>query len=124
MVFVVESPVRSDGGIEHEGHQYLCSSHLAETKLVDGDLSGALPQCFYVRDRSVDLGLPQMNGFELAQRLRELPQTRQSLLVALTGYGQSEDRRKTEEAGFDHHLVKPVDPARLSQLVETAPVVD
>jgi hypothetical protein len=38
MVFVVESPVRSDGGIEHEGHQYLCSSHLAETKLVDGDL--------------------------------------------------------------------------------------
>ena len=60
MVFVVESPVRSDGGIEHEGHQYLCSSHLAETKLVDGDLSGALPQCFYVRDRSVDLGLPQI----------------------------------------------------------------
>src|SRR4029077_12879253 len=57
MVFVIESPARRDGGIEHEGHQYLCPSCLAETS--SSTVIFPAP-CFYVRDRSVDLGLPQM----------------------------------------------------------------
>jgi CheY-like chemotaxis protein len=61
----------------------------------------------------IDLGLPGMDGYEVARRLRGGPH--QDLrLIALSGYGQAEDRRKTREAGFDMHLVKPVDPARLS----------
>ena len=61
----------------------------------------------------IDLGLPGMDGFEVARRLRREPRP-DLRLIALTGYGQAEDRRKTLEAGFDMHLVKPVDPARLS----------
>ena len=61
----------------------------------------------------IDLGLPGMDGYEVARRLRREPRP-DLRLIALTGYGQAEDRRKTLEAGFDMHLVKPVDPARLS----------
>ena len=61
----------------------------------------------------IDLGLPGMDGYEVARRLRKEPRP-DLRLIALTGYGQAEDRRKTLEAGFDMHLVKPVDPARLS----------
>lgn len=56
----------------------------------------------------LDLGLPDMNGFDLAKRLRAIPNTRAALYVALSGYGQTQDRVLTAEAGFDHHLVKPV----------------
>ena len=64
----------------------------------------------------LDLGLPGMDGCDLARQLRERlgPGL---LLVALTGHGQDEDRRRTQEAGFDHHLVKPVDPATLRRLL-------
>ena len=58
----------------------------------------------------LDLGLPRMDGFEVARRLRGQPRTATALLVALTGYGQDEDRRRSHEAGFDCHLVKPADP--------------
>ena len=57
----------------------------------------------------LDIGLPVMDGYELAARLRELPDLNGVKLIALTGYGQESDRRKSQEAGFDHHLVKPVD---------------
>jgi PAS domain S-box-containing protein len=57
----------------------------------------------------LDLGLPVMDGYELATRLRELPDLCSMRLIAVTGYGQESDRRKTEQAGFHHHLVKPVD---------------
>ena len=57
----------------------------------------------------LDIGLPVMDGYELAARLRELPELNGMKLIALTGYGQESDRRKSREAGFDHHLVKPVD---------------
>jgi CheY-like chemotaxis protein len=56
----------------------------------------------------LDIGLPGMSGYELARRLRRDPAQRHLFLVALTGYGQEEDRRRSEEAGFDQHLVKPV----------------
>jgi PAS domain S-box-containing protein len=68
----------------------------------------------------LDIGLPGMDGYEVATRLREMNQTRSSIIVALTGYGQEEDRRRTEQARFDAHLVKPVDYETLYQLVEHA----
>jgi len=61
----------------------------------------------------LDIGLPDMDGNELARRLRERPETSSIVLVAITGYGQDADRQKTFEAGFDHHLVKPVDTDKL-----------
>ena len=57
----------------------------------------------------LDIGLPGMDGYELARRLRAQPATRHALLVAITGYGQDSDRRLAAEAGFDRHLVKPID---------------
>ncbi len=56
----------------------------------------------------LDIGLPGMNGYDVARHLRERPATAQALLVAVTGYGQDEDRRRSEQAGFDEHLTKPV----------------
>ncbi|MEP7297679.1 MAG: response regulator [Burkholderiales bacterium] len=61
----------------------------------------------------LDIGLPLLDGYAVAQRMRELPVTRTALLVALTGYGQAEDRSRSEAAGFDRHFVKPADPAAL-----------
>ncbi|HET6406828.1 MAG TPA: ATP-binding protein [Chthoniobacteraceae bacterium] len=57
----------------------------------------------------LDIGLPGMDGYEVARRLREEPGCGGALIVALSGYGQAEDRRRSYEAGFDHHLIKPVD---------------
>jgi CheY-like chemotaxis protein len=63
-----------------------------------------------------------MNGYELAQHIRQDPRLRDVTLVALTGYGHDEDRQRALAAGFDYHLVKPVDPAKLDSLVaEIAP---
>ena len=56
----------------------------------------------------LDLGLPVMDGFEVAQRFRALPEWRGLEIVAITGYGQDIDRRRTRESGFDEHMVKPV----------------
>jgi CheY-like chemotaxis protein len=61
----------------------------------------------------VDIGLPGINGYEVARRLRQLPRSRPIALIALTGYGQDEDRRRALQVGFDRHLVKPVDAERL-----------
>jgi PAS domain S-box-containing protein len=69
----------------------------------------------------IDIGLPLLNGFEVAQRVRAALGDR-VYLIALTGYGQADDRRRTLEAGFDAHIVKPVDPEELSQLLGSLPV--
>lgn len=65
----------------------------------------------------LDLGMPGMSGFDVARALRKTPAGRKVRLVALTGWGQTEDRRRTQEAGFDEHLVKPLDPADLERLL-------
>jgi PAS domain S-box-containing protein len=67
----------------------------------------------------LDIGLPGMDGYEIAERLRELPESAHTVLVAITGYGQDEDRRRSREAGIDHHLVKPVAPETLHKLLDT-----
>jgi signal transduction histidine kinase len=64
-----------------------------------------------------DLGLPGMTGFEVAAALREDPATASAKLIAVTGYGREEDRRKSKEAGFDLHLTKPVDPVQLRRVL-------
>jgi CheY-like chemotaxis protein len=63
----------------------------------------------------LDLGLPGIDGYEVARRIRE--KTDKPLLIAVTGYGQAEDRERSKEAGFEHHLVKPVDPLKLQDLL-------
>jgi CheY-like chemotaxis protein len=66
----------------------------------------------------VDIGLPGIDGYEVARRVRALDR-RRPVLIALTGYGQPEDRRRASEAGFDDLLVKPVDPTALAILLAT-----
>jgi CheY-like chemotaxis protein len=65
----------------------------------------------------MDIGMPHLNGHDAARRLREQPWGEPMLLVALTGWGQEEDKQRTREAGFDHHFTKPVDPAALRQFL-------
>ena len=67
----------------------------------------------------LDIGLPEMDGYEVARHLRQQPQTKDVWLIAITGYGQDSDRQRTQEAGFDHHLVKPVERRKLQNLLAT-----
>jgi len=69
----------------------------------------------------LDIGLPKINGYEAARRIREQPWGKSLVLVALTGWGQDEDRQKSREAGFDGHMVKPVDTAALTKLLAEFP---
>jgi signal transduction histidine kinase/ActR/RegA family two-component response regulator len=71
----------------------------------------------------LDIGMPKVHGYEVARRLRAAPGTSQSVLVAVTGWGQEDDRRRARDAGFDKHLVKPVDPAQLEAMLAAAPGV-
>jgi PAS domain S-box-containing protein len=65
----------------------------------------------------LDIGMPRLNGHETAKRIRQQPWGKGMVLVALTGWGQQEDRQRTAEAGFDHHLVKPADAAEINRLL-------
>jgi CheY-like chemotaxis protein/two-component sensor histidine kinase len=93
--------------LESSGHRVLVA-HNAEDAL---EMIGQAPPAALF----LDIGLPDMDGYELARRLRQLPQTAGALLVAVTGYGHASDRERALQAGFDHHLVKPV---RLSSVLE------
>lgn len=65
----------------------------------------------------LDIGLPGMDGYEVGQRMRNEPETAECLMLALTGYGQDQDRRRSLEAGFDQHLVKPIEPTVLADIL-------
>jgi CheY-like chemotaxis protein len=65
----------------------------------------------------LDIGMPKMNGYDVAKRIREQPWGEDIVLIAVTGWGQTEDQQRSLEAGFDHHLVKPVDPNALAKLL-------
>src|SRR5262249_20594000 len=68
----------------------------------------------------VDLGLPDLDGYAVARSIRSVPGGKAIFLVAITGYGQPEDRRQAQEAGFDMHLTKPVAPAELAAVLSRA----
>ena len=97
--------------LELEGHRVL----------VETDACAALERASNEQPQVMllDIGLPTLDGYELARRLRQSPGTASATLIALTGYGREEDRRRSLEAGFDHHLVKPVCPERLSSLLSS-----
>jgi len=65
----------------------------------------------------LDIGMPKLDGYETARRIRQEPWGKYMVLAALTGWGQEEDKRRTREAGFDHHFVKPVEPAILQRFL-------
>jgi PAS domain S-box-containing protein len=95
--------------LQAEGH---------EVEIADCGLQ-AIEQAQAFRPQVVllDIGLPDLDGYEVAQRLRTLPETHDAILIALTGYGQAEDRERAQNAGFDHHLLKPVNFEQLSALL-------
>jgi two-component system CheB/CheR fusion protein len=90
--------------------------HTVQTA-VDGPSGIGIAQQFQPEVILLDIGLPGMDGYEVARRLRKLPETAKVPLIALSGYGQKEDRQKSKEAGFDHHLVKPADIEQLAALI-------
>ena len=67
----------------------------------------------------LDIGLPGLDGYEVAQRIRQQAALKGIMLVALTGYGQESDRQRSQNAGFDHHLVKPADFDKIENLLAT-----
>lgn len=67
----------------------------------------------------LDIGLPRMDGYEVARKMRQQSVLKNVVLVALTGYGQESDRKRSQEAGFDHHLLKPADYETVLQILAT-----
>jgi CheY-like chemotaxis protein len=83
----------------------------------DGETALTLADSFRPSKVLLDIGLPRMSGWDVARQLRRNPHTRGAMLIALTGYGTPEDRRRSQESGFDHHLVKPADAGELRRLL-------
>jgi CheY-like chemotaxis protein len=94
-----------------EGHEVHCAS--------DGEEALALAGQRRPEIVVLDVGMPKLDGCEVARRIRAESWGRNAVLVALTGWGQEVDRRRSREAGFDMHLVKPVDPATICDMLVT-----
>jgi CheY-like chemotaxis protein len=82
----------------------------------------ALAEAFRPHAMLLDIGLPDLNGCDVARRIREAPWGQRMLLVAITGWGQQDDRQRALEAGFDHHLTKPVASELIESVLQTAQV--
>ena len=95
------------------------SGHVVETAN-DGESGLVKAEQFRPDVAILDIGLPKMNGYELAKQIRDLAWAKQVVLVALTGWGQEEHRRRSVEAGFNHHLTKPVEFDVLQEIIAGA----
>ncbi len=95
--------------LELSGHE-VRMAHLGRAAL-------SLAQSFRPDTALLDIGMPDISGYEVAKSLRQEPWASNIKLIALTGWGQESDRRRAMEAGFDHHLIKPVDPDKLAELI-------
>ncbi|HVY79913.1 MAG TPA: response regulator [Steroidobacteraceae bacterium] len=97
-----------------------CDGHEVHTA---GDGAQALEVAAQCRPHVVllDIGMPKLDGYEVARRIRAEPWGKAAVLIALTGWGQDEDRRRSREVGFDSHLVKPLDPEALSTMLSRLP---
>jgi PAS domain S-box-containing protein len=87
----------------------------------DGEQAVRAAQEFLPDAILLDIGMPKMNGYDACSKLRTLPETASAYMVALTGWGQEEDKNRAKAAGFDHHMVKPVEPALLEKLIAELP---
>ncbi|HEV2271080.1 MAG TPA: response regulator [Steroidobacteraceae bacterium] len=85
----------------------------------DGPTALETAQQWHPQAVFLDIGLPGMDGYEVAEKLRALPHAKDAVLIAITGYGQEEDRLRSQRAGIDHHLVKPVAPDALRDLIDS-----
>lgn len=96
----------------------LLTSHGHDVRIAaDGMTAMKIAREFVPEVALIDIGMPEMDGCELARRLRALPQLREMTLVAQTGWGRADDRQRTQAAGFNHHLVKPLNPSVLEGLL-------
>jgi two-component system CheB/CheR fusion protein len=98
--------------LEAQGHEVQSAQ--------DGPRALAAALAFHPRVVLLDIGLPGMDGYEVAKKMRLDPACAGMVLVALTGYGQASDRERSRSAGFDHHLVKPADFAKLKEILASA----
>lgn len=96
-----------------KGHQVHC--------VFDGESAVAEIASFMPHLVLLDIGLPGMSGYDVARAIKTNPENENVVLCAVTGYGQNEDRRRSRDAGFEHHLVKPVDIAELDAVIDTLP---
>ena len=83
----------------------------------DGESAVSSAESFRPEVVLLDIGLPKLNGYEVAQRIREMPWGTSMFLIAVTGWGQEEDRQRSTEVGLNVHMVKPVEPAALEKLL-------
>jgi len=93
------------------GHEVLCA--------YDGPSALEISARYRPQVVILDIGLPGMDGYQVASRLRDTPAASNAVLIAITGYGREEDRLRSRLAGFDHHLVKPVGPDALQKLLRS-----
>jgi CheY-like chemotaxis protein/two-component sensor histidine kinase len=99
MAIMLES-LGHDARCAHDGHEAIAAADEFRPDLV-----------------LLDIGMPNMNGYEACRRLRELPWANETVIVAMTGWGHEDDRRRSREAGFHHHLIKPVELESLQRLL-------
>jgi CheY-like chemotaxis protein len=99
--------------LELAGHEVRVAHH--------GRAALSLAQAFRPDVALLDIGMPDLSGYEVAQELRREPWGRGIQLIALTGWGQEKDRRQALEAGFNQHLTKPIDPDQLEVLISSRP---